>query len=87
MNSIILIILALIAVAALVEFLSRSGRASSTESGKVTTAAEAGPTQTGRYRVQEMLRKTESSTKGEASRPEQEPEEDEVLPDPFDENR
>ncbi|MCB0346587.1 MAG: hypothetical protein KDD66_15820 [Bdellovibrionales bacterium] len=89
MNAIILIILGLIAVAALVEFLNRSGKgAGSGSESHITTAAEAGPTQTGRYRVQEMLRKTETTPKAEADPSSSSAEEEEEsLPDPFDDNR
>ncbi len=89
MNAIILIILGLIAVAALVEFLNRSGKSSRGGSDShIATAAEAGPTQTGRYRVQEMLRKTETATKNDAAQVvDSQDDDEEVLPDPFDDNR
>ena len=51
---------------------------------KTKTADESGPTQTGKFRVQQMLEKTEQSKRRISEEPEFEgDDEDTPLPDPF----
>ena len=91
---IVICVIGLAAIAYLVEAArkasSRSGDTPEEEAAdpEPITADEAGPTQTGRYRVQEMLRQTQpdepefEEDQGEEEEPLSDLEED--LPDPFD---
>jgi hypothetical protein len=90
-NKIILAILALAGLGLIVEFLKRGKKtptATLETDDRIKTAAEEGPTQTGRYKVQQMLSKTQPSSKPNAEPQGQESAEvddDTKLPDPFDE--
>ncbi|MCB0322274.1 MAG: hypothetical protein KDD69_01840 [Bdellovibrionales bacterium] len=92
MTTIILLILAFIAVAFLFDAVRQSKKKAapveSTRSERMLTADEAGPTETGRFRVQQALG---TGSMPPAARPQQSPigpnvvadEEQDPLPDPF----
>ena len=95
-NLIILVVIGFVAMAFLYDAAKKSRtdqekrRSGQPQAERMLTANEAGPTETGRYRVQEALRDTEDSsgpreapTEAVRENPESQSEEEELLPDPF----
>jgi hypothetical protein len=90
----IILLITFVALAALYEGMRRASRASARrekeEFSRLLTADEELPTETGRYRVQEMLKRTaprDPAVASESQHPEQniqaESTEEQGLPDPF----
>ncbi|MCB0359278.1 MAG: hypothetical protein KDD44_06570 [Bdellovibrionales bacterium] len=89
MTKILLVIIGLVAVGAVIEYLGRSKREGQVDDEQeFLTAAEAGPTQTGRFRVQQMLEQTgERAPHASEGGSEQIDDDETALPDPFDPER
>lgn len=92
MSKLILILFVAVAAIAVLELRRRNKRGSGStqaDSGSYTTADESGPTETGRYRVERLMSKSQSTLRPGGSAPQKtahHEEDEEALPDPFDDS-